>query len=78
MAGLTKRRNMALPTAPMLFCGKRWLTTCGRRDGGRGTRGGGEAEWMEGEREGVLSRGREDVGTGYYRAKEGLVRSKQT
>lgn len=28
MAGLMKRRNMALPTAPMLFCGKRWLTTC--------------------------------------------------
>ena len=23
MAGLTKRRNMALPTAPMLFCGNR-------------------------------------------------------
>lgn len=30
MAGLMKRRNMALPTAPMLFWGKRWLTTCAR------------------------------------------------
>lgn len=28
MAGLMKRKNMALPTAPMLFWGKRWLTTC--------------------------------------------------
>lgn len=30
MAGLMKRRNMALPTAPMLFWGKRWLTTWAR------------------------------------------------
>lgn len=28
MAGLMNRRNMALPTAPMLFWGNRWLTTC--------------------------------------------------
>lgn len=28
IAGLIKRKNMALPTAPILFWGNRWLTTC--------------------------------------------------
>lgn len=28
IAGLMKRKNMALPTAPILFWGNRWLTTC--------------------------------------------------
>lgn len=28
IAGLINRKNMALPTAPILFWGNRWLTTC--------------------------------------------------
>lgn len=65
MAGLTKRRNMALPTAPMLFCGNRWLTTCVKEDGGnkgRQRRGKqmGNVEQME-QKTKVWAKGKEKI-----------------